>query len=91
LNATEISKDLDNVYKDSAPSYRTVTKRVAEFKDLERGFEDSPRTGHPSTTTTDENIGAVEQIVMRDRQISVRRVAYELGISTTTVYEIMSN
>ena len=28
---------------------------------------------------------------MRHRQISVHRVAYELGIPTTTVYEIMSN
>ena len=26
LNATEISKKLDNVYKDDAPSYRTVVK-----------------------------------------------------------------
>ena len=33
----------------------------------------------------------MERIVMRDRQISVRRVAYEWGISTTTVYEIMIN
>ncbi len=91
LNATKISKELDNVYKDSAPSYRTVAKWVAEFKDPERGFEDSPRTGRPSTVTTAENIEAVERIVMRDRQISVRRVAYELGISTTAVYEIMIN
>jgi transposase len=91
LNATEISKKLDNVYKDSAPSYRTIAKWVAEFKDPERGFEDSPRTGHPSTVTIAENIKAVERIVMRDRQISVRRVAYELGISTTTVYEVMIN
>ena len=91
LNATEISKELDSVYKDDASSYRTVAKWVAEFKDPERGFEDSPRTGRPSTITTDENIEAVERIVMRDRQISVRRVAYELGIPTTTVYETMSN
>ena len=42
LNTTKISKELDNVYKDSAPSYRTVAKWVAEFKDLERGFEDAP-------------------------------------------------
>jgi transposase len=67
LNATEISKELDNVYKDSAPSYHTVAKWVAEFKDPERGFEDSPRTGRPSTVTTTENIEAVERIVMRDR------------------------
>ena len=66
LNITEISKKLDNVYKDSAPSYRTVAKWVAEFNNPERTFEDAPRMGHPSTITTDENIEAVERIVMRD-------------------------
>ena len=91
LSATEISKELDNVYKDSAPSYRTVAKWMAEFKNLERGFEDAPRTGRPSTITTDENIEAVERIVMRDRQISVRRVAYKLDIPKTTVHEIMNH
>ena len=45
----------------------------------------------PSTITTDENIEAVERIIMRDQQISVHRIAYELPILTTTVYEIMSN
>src|SRR5208283_5286915 len=89
LNATEISKELDNVYGDSAPSYRTVAKWVAEFKDPERGFEDAPRSGRPSTMITDENIEAVEQLVMRDRQISVRWVADELGIPKTSVHEIM--
>ena len=91
LNATEIHKELDNVYKDSAPSYRTVAKWVAEFKDLEHGFEDAPRSGRPSTTTIDENIQAIERIVMRDRQISVRRVANELGISKSRVHDIMNN
>ena len=40
LNAIEISMELDNVYKDSAPSYRTVANSLAEFKDPERAFED---------------------------------------------------
>ena len=91
LNAIEISKELDNVYKDSAPSYRTVTKWVAEFKDPKRTFEDAPRMGRPSAITADENIEAVERIVMRDRQISICRVAYELGIPKTTIHEIMNN
>ena len=90
-NAIEISKELHNVYKNSAPSYGTVAKWVAEFMNLERGFEDAPRMGRPFTMTTDENIEAVERIVMRDRQISVRRVAYELAIPKTTLYEIMDN
>jgi len=91
LNATEISKELDDIYKDSTPSYRTVAKLVAEFKDPERYFEDALRIGRPSTTITDDSNEAGERIVMRDRQISVRRVADELGIPKTSVHEIMNN
>ena len=91
LNAIENSKELDSICKDVAPSYRIVAKWMGEFKESELAFEDSPRTGRPSTLTTDENIEAVERIVMRDRQISVRRIGYELPTPTTTVYRIMSN
>ena len=66
FNAIKIGKELDNVYKDSAPSYRTVAKLVAEFKDPKRAFEDAPLMSRPSTITADENIEAVERIVMRD-------------------------
>ena len=75
LNATEISKELDNVYKDSASSYRTVANWLTEFKDPELAFEDAPRMDHLSTITADENIEAVERIVMHGRQISIRHVA----------------
>ena len=57
LNAAAISKELDNVYKgnvskdnvykDSTPSCHIIAKWVAEFKNLERGFEDAPRIGRP--------------------------------------------
>ena len=87
LNAIEISKELDNVYKDSAPSNRTVTEWVAEFKDPERAFEDASRMGSPSTITIYENIEAVEWIVTRGRQISMHRLAEELSI----IHEIMNN
>ena len=91
LNTTEIIKELDNVYKDSAPSYRTVVNWMTEFKNPERAFEDAPRMGRPSAITTQENIKAVERIVMRDRQVSVRRLAEELGILKTIIHEIMDN
>ena len=87
LNASEISKELKNVYKDSAPSYHTVAKWVAEFNDPEHGFEDAPRMGHPSTITANENIEAVERIVMGNRQISVRRLAEDLSI----IHRIVNN
>ena len=87
LNVIEISKDLNNAYKDSAPSYCTVAKWLAKFNDPEHGFEDASRMGCPSANTADENIEAVERIVMRDRQISIRRLAEELVI----IHEIMNN
>ena len=91
LNTTEISKELQNVYKDSAPSYCTVAKWGAEFKGLEHAFEDAPRMGRPSTITADENVETVERIVMRNRQISIRRIAEELAIPKTTIHEIINN
>ena len=87
LNSTEVSKELNNVYKDSASSYRTVGNWVAEFKNPERGFEDARRMGRPSTITTDENIEAVERIVMRNWKVSVRCLAEELAI----IHELMDN
>ena len=60
---------------------------MAEFKDPECTFEDAPRMDHSSTITANENIKAVERIVMRDRQMSIRPVAEELVI----IHEIMNN
>ena len=64
---------------------------MAKFKDPERGFENAPRMDHPSTITANENIEAVERVVMPDRQISIRHVAYELAIRKTPIHEIMNN
>ena len=91
LNATKTSKELNNVYKDSAPSYRTVARWTAELKNAERCFEDALRMGRPSIITTDGDIDAVERTVMRDRQVSVHRVTHELDISKTTIHEMMDN
>ena len=58
---------------------------------LERAFEDAPRMGLPSTITTQENIEAVERIIIRNWQVSIRRVAEELATRKTIIHEIMNN
>ena len=80
LSATEITKQLANVYSHSARSCSTVAKWIAEFTDLTRPFEDAPRSDRSTTTMTDESIRAIEEVMMRDRQISVQRAADELTI-----------
>ena len=59
--ATEIIKELTDVYGDSALSYRTVTKRVAEFNDSTRAFKDAPRNGWIPIALINESIRAVHK------------------------------
>ena len=76
FNAFEITKDLNNVYKDSAPLSPSGWLNSM----IQNTFEDASRVGRrPSTITADENTEAVQRIVMRDRQISIRRLAEELA------------
>ena len=91
LSATEITKDLANVYDRSAPSYRAIVRWVTKFKDPTRAFEDVPRSVRPTTALTDESIRVVEGRGRdaRDRQVSVRCVADELTISKISLYEII--
>ena len=91
MNATEISKQLDDVAKDSAPSYRTVVKWLPEYNSSGRAFEDAARMGRSSTITADENSEVEARIVMCDRQVSVRCLAYKLVIPKIAVHEIMDN
>ena len=50
-----------------------------------------PEWARPSTITTQENIEAVGRILMGNQKVSVRRLAEELTIPKTTIYEIMNN
>ena len=64
-------------------------KCAKTFKDPARDLEDALQNGYPLNMTTDEDVETMKRVAMRDRQISVRRVADELGIPK--VHEIVSN
>lgn len=70
-SANNIYERLTNVYGDSAPSYATVTRWVAEFKRGRTSLEDDPRAGRPVEATTDDCCHAVEMLVMGDRRLKV--------------------
>ena len=70
-SANNIYERLTNVYGDSASSYATVTRWVAEFKRSRTSLEDDPRAGRPVEATTDDCCHAVEMLVMGDRRLKV--------------------
>jgi len=88
-SANNIYERLTNVYGDSAPSYATVTRWVAEFKRGRTSLEDDPRAGRPVEATTDDCCHAVEMLVMGDRRLKVLEIAREVGISYGSVLNML--
>lgn len=91
LNATEIFKEIHDVYGDLAPSKRTVERWVCSFRNGRDSLEDDPRSGAPSTSVNSNTVSQVEGLVMRNRQITQREIAEIVQISVGSVATILSD
>jgi len=87
--ANNIYERLVNVYRDSAPSYSTVTRWVAEFKRGRTSLEDDTRAGRPVEATTDDCCHAVKNLVTGDRRLKVLEIATEVVILYGSVLNIL--
>ena len=56
LSATEITKQLSDIYDHPAPLRCTVAKWVAKFKDPISAFEGAPRSSRQPVVIADESI-----------------------------------
>ena len=80
----EIHAILQETLGEHAPSKATVKNWVAQFK---RDFSacDAPCPGRPKTVTTPEIIGHIHELILKDRRISAKSIAEQLGISRERV------
>jgi len=84
-----IYERLVNVHGDSAPSYSTVTRWVAEFKRGWTSLEDDTRAGRLVEATTDDCCHAVKKLMVGDRRLKVLEIATELDISHGSILNIL--
>ena len=80
LTTKEIQTDMVSTLGDDALALSTVKKWAAEFKRGRESLEDDPRSGHPSTATTQENIDHIHQMVMNDRRLTISHLANIISI-----------
>ena len=80
LKATEIHGELVTVFGDSSPSFDTVARWIRHFHDGRESLEDEQRSGRPRSATTTDTADRAEAIVASDRTITLRFLAYELGV-----------
>ena len=68
-----------------------MKKWAAEFKRGRKSLEDDPRSGRPSTATTQENIDRIHQMVINDRRLTISHSANVISISREQVENILHN
>jgi len=81
---------LRTAYGDAVLSSAQVLRWHKAFKDRRESFEDKQRTGHPSTSRTKNNVARVKAVLDRDRLLSVRLIAEEVGLQKADVHRIIT-
>ena len=89
LPPKDIHSDMVATLGDEAPALSTVQKWAAEFRRGRESLEDDPRSGRPTTATTEENIERVHKMVMGDRRLTVTQISSAIGISRERVEFIL--
>lgn len=84
-------KMLKKAFGDNCMSKTQAYDWYKSFKDGREVVEDLPRSGRPSTSTTDDNIIQIKKLVLENRHLSVRELARELSIDKMTVHNILTN
>ena len=64
---------------------------VAELKRGQESIEDDPCSELPSTSTTQENIEKICDLIIGDRRIKIRKMAEIVGISYKQARNIILN
>ena len=72
LAPNEIHAEMVATLKNDAPAIPTMKKWAAKFNRDRESFENDSRSRRPSTTTTiQENINRIQQMVMDDRRLTI--------------------
>ena len=77
---------LKTAYGDAVLSSAQVLRWYKAFKDGREGVEDEQRARRPSTSRSENNVARVKAVLDRDRRLSVRLMAEEVGLPKTDVH-----
>ena len=89
-NAKETHEMLILVNGDDAVTMKTVYKWFERFRNGCESVEDDERSGHPSTSKTQENVENVSEMIRSHRRLTIREITEDLNISYGSVQNIVT-
>ncbi|XP_070392521.1 protein GVQW3-like [Dermacentor albipictus] len=86
----ETIRKIQTAFGDDSMSSTQIKEWYNQFKDGRTSVESEPRSVRPSTCRNDQVVAEVNAVVMRDRRVTIREIAEEVGISTFSAHSIMT-
>jgi len=81
---------IQQVLGDNAMCITRIKEWYSRFKDGSTSVDSEPRHSRPSTSRNDNVINQVRTLLMKDRHITVRELADEVGVSIGSVHTILT-
>ena len=69
---------------------KTVYKWFERFRNGCESVEDKERSGHSSTSKTQENVERVSEMIRSNRQLTIREISEDLNVSYRSVQNILT-
>ena len=89
VSPAEIHQQLVDVYGVTVLSRKQVYFWCNEFNAGRTNVVDEQRSGRASSSATEENIGKIDDFIRQDRWVKIRQIANAVGISKSSVHEIV--
>ena len=87
---TSLSRKYRTQFKTKkVPDHKTVKAIIDKFEKT-GSIEDLPRSGRPKSSTTEDKIEEVRELIENNLSVSIRRVHLSTGISVESVHHIAS-
>jgi len=91
ISAAETLRMLRKAFGDSTMSQKNVYKWYKDFKEGRERVDDLERSGRPTTSTDDQHVNEVKELVLKKRRLTVRELTNKIGISEGSVKTILKD